>query len=37
MEGCESVVVMKESGKRCGFTEFTMKCGGGELVREVRF
>lgn len=32
-----SVVVMKESGKRCGFTEFIMKYGGGEMVREIRF
>ncbi len=32
-----SVVVMKASGKRCGFTEFIVKYGGGEIVREIRF
>ena len=32
-----SVVVMKESGKRCGFTEFIMKYGGGEMIREIKF
>ena len=32
-----SVVVMKESGKCCGFTEFIMKHGGGEMIREIKF
>ena len=32
-----SVVVMKESGKRCEFTEFIMKYGGGEMIREIKF
>ena len=32
-----SVVVMRESGKRCGFTEFIMKYGGGEMIREIKF
>ena len=32
-----SVVVMKESGKRFGFTEFIMKYGGGEMIREIKF
>ena len=32
-----SVVVMKENGKRCGFTEFIMNFGGGEMIREVQF
>ncbi len=32
-----SVVVMKEIGKRCGFTEFIMKYGGGEMIREIKF
>ena len=32
-----SVVVMKETGQRCGFTEFIMKYGGGEMIREIKF
>ena len=32
-----SIVVMKESGKCCGFTEFIMKHGGGEMIREIKF
>lgn len=32
-----SVVVMKESGKCCGFTEFIMIHGGGEMIREIKF
>ena len=32
-----SVVVMKKTGKRCGFTEFIMKYGGGEMIREIKF
>ena len=32
-----SVVVLKESGKRCGFTEFILTYGGGEIIREIRF
>ena len=32
-----SVVVIKESGKCCGFTEFIMKHGGGEMIREIKF
>ena len=32
-----SVVVMKEAGKCCGFTEFILKYGGGERIREILF
>ncbi len=32
-----SVVVLKESGKRCSFTEYITSYGGGEIVRTVRF
>ena len=32
-----SVVVMKETGKRCGFTEFVMNYGGGEMIRTIKF
>ena len=32
-----SVVVLKESGKRCGFTEFIYTYGGGEMIREIKF
>ena len=32
-----SVVVMKETGKRCSFTEFIMKYGGGKMIREIKF
>ena len=32
-----SVVVMKETGKCCGFTEFIMKYGGGKMIREIKF
>lgn len=31
-----SVVVMKTDGKRCGFTEFIMDYGGGDIVREIK-
>lgn len=30
------VVVLKESGKRCGFTEF-IKNGGGKMIRVIKF
>ena len=29
-----SVVVLKDSGKRCSFTEFILSHGGGEIIRE---
>ena len=32
-----SVVVLKETGKRCGFTEFIHTYGGGEIIREIKF
>ena len=32
-----SVVVLKESGGRCGFPEFISKHGGGRRIREIRF
>ena len=32
-----SVVVLKETGKRCGFTEFVLNCGGGEMIRTIMF
>ena len=32
-----SVVVLKETGKRCGFTEFILTYGGGEIIREIKF
>ena len=32
-----SVVVLKESGTRCGFTEFIHTYGGGSIIREIRF
>ena len=32
-----SVVVMKDTGKFCGFTEFILKYGGGERIREILF
>ena len=31
------VVVMKENGKRCGFTEFIRTYGGGRMIREIKF
>lgn len=32
-----SVVVLKETGKRCGFEEFIMNYGGGEMIRTIKF
>lgn len=32
-----SVVVLKESGKSCGFTEFILNYGGGKIIREISF
>ena len=32
-----SVVVLKESGKSCGFTEFILNYGGGKIIREITF
>jgi hypothetical protein len=32
-----AVVVLKESGRRCGFTEFIHTYGGGRMIREIRF
>ncbi len=31
------VVVLKESGRRCGFPEFIHTYGGGRRIREIRF
>lgn len=32
-----SVVVLKESGTCCGFTEFILNYGGGKIIREITF
>ena len=32
-----SVAVLKESGKRCGFTAFISDYGGGEMIHEITF
>ena len=32
-----SVVVLKESGTICGFTEFILNYGGGKIIREISF
>ena len=32
-----SVVVLKESGARCGFTDFIHTYGGGSIIREIKF
>ena len=32
-----SVMVLKETGKRCGFTEFITNYGGGEMIRTIKF
>ena len=32
-----SVVLLKESGRRCGFTESIHTYGGGKIIREIKF
>ena len=32
-----SVVVLKETGKRCGLSEFIINYDGGEMIRTIRF
>ena len=32
-----SVVVLKDSGNSCGFTEFILRYGGGRIIREIKF